>query len=211
MTLHLGKSLRRLFLTTIATFVLAAAASAQTEDNLRQPYKGFTWGYCTYYAAQVFDRFAADEGGIDWRGDGGQWLRAAQEKGWQTSADPRDARIGAVIVWQNAGRGHVAIVDDVYEDGILISEMNWRVNSDGDATGGFNRISQSFLPFSTNLDRGARRRYWFAGYVFPEKVASLAKAKPPTSPELGSPAPGAAAARPRTVLEASRPVTPAKD
>ncbi|OYT71424.1 MAG: hypothetical protein CFK52_07975 [Chloracidobacterium sp. CP2_5A] len=208
MALRLGKRLGRLFLTTVATFALATAASAQVEDNLHQPYKGFTWGYCTYYAAQVFDRFAADEGGIDWRGDGGRWLRAAQEKGWQTSANPRDARIGAIIVWQNAGRGHVAIVDDVYEDGILISEMNWRVNSDGDATGGFNRISQSFLPFSTNLSRGARRRYWFAGYVFPKKVIDVAKAKPMANPPLGA---IEAASRPRIVVETSRATAPSNN
>lgn len=160
MVLRLKKQLRRFFVMTVAVLGLATAVTAQVEDNTHQPYKGFSWGYCTYYAAQVFDRFAAAEGGIDWRGNGGMWLRAAQEKGWQTSTNPRDARVGAIIVWQNDGRGHVGVVDDVYPDGILISEMNWRVNSDGDATGGFNRISQSFLPFSTNLDRGVRRRYF---------------------------------------------------
>lgn len=154
---------------TVAVLGLATAVTAQVEDNTHQPYKGFSWGYCTYYAAQVFDRFAAAEGGIDWRGNGGMWLRAAQEKGWQTSTNPRDARVGAIIVWQNDGRGHVGVVDDVYPDGILISEMNWRVNSDGDATGGFNRISQSFLPFSTNLDRGVRRRYFFCRIHLPGK------------------------------------------
>ncbi len=175
MVLRLKKQLHRLFVMTVAVLGLATVATAQVEDNTHQPYKGFSWGYCTYYAAQVFDRFAAAEGGIDWRGNGGMWLRAAQEKGWQTSTNPRDARVGAIIVWQNDGRGHVGVVDDVYPDGILISEMNWRVNSDGDATGGFNRISQSFLPFSTNLDRGVRRRYFFAGFIFPERAATARK------------------------------------
>ncbi len=206
MVLHLRTQVCRFCLATAAVLALGAVATAQTEDNLRQPYKGFSWGYCTYYAAQVFDRFAVAEGGIDWRGDGGQWLCAAQEKGWQISTNPRDARIGAIIVWQNAGRGHVAIVDDVYEDGILISEMNWRVNSDGEASGGFNRISQSFLPFSTNLDRGVRRRYWFAGYIFPEKMV-IARPKPsdgvpPSTTETVS--------RPRT-LSATRPVLPRRE
>lgn len=169
MVLRLKKQLRHLLVTMVAIFGLATVATAQVEDNTHKPYKGFSWGYCTYYAAQVFDRFAAAEGGIDWRGNGGAWLRAAQEKGWRTSTNPRDARVGAIIVWQNAGRGHVGVVDDVYENGILISEMNWRINSDGEATGGFNRISQSFLPFSTNLDRGVRRRYFFAGFIFPER------------------------------------------
>jgi surface antigen len=166
----LGRQLRCLFATTVVVFGLVTAATPQIEDQSHRPYKGFSWGYCTYYAAQVFDQFAAAEGGIDWRGDGGKWLRAAQEKGWKISTNPRDARVGAIIVWQNGGRGHVGIVDDVYEDGILISEMNWRINSDGDATGGFNCISQSFLPFSTNLNRGVRRRYFFVGYIFPERV-----------------------------------------
>ncbi|MGQ9898336.1 MAG: CHAP domain-containing protein, partial [Acidobacteriota bacterium] len=146
---------------TVAILGLSTAALAQVEDNSHQSYKRFSWDYCTYYAAQVFDRFAATEGGIDWRGNGDEWLCAAQEQGWHLSTNPRDARIGAIIVWRNAGRGHVAVVDDVYADGILISEMNWHINSDGEATGGFNRISQSFLPFSTNLNRGVRRRYFF--------------------------------------------------
>lgn len=207
MAFHVGKPLRRFLFTAAAALAFSTAASAQTEDNLHQPYKGFTWGYCTYYAAQVFDRFAAAEGGVDWRGDGGKWLRAAQEKGWQTSTNPRDARIGAIIVWQNAGRGHVAVVDDVYEDGILISEMNWRVNSDGDATGGFNRISQSFLPFSTNLDRGVRRRYWFAGYIFPEKVAAAAT-KPTNDVAAGL---TGVVSRPRTAPAPPSVTAPAND
>lgn len=163
---------------TVCTLALfSPAALGQTDNCPRGNYKGFFWGYCTFYAAQAFDKFAPGNG-IDWRGNGGQWLLAAQSKGWRTSTNPRDAQIGAVIVWRNTGRGHVAIVDDVYEDGILISEMNWRVSSEGVADGGFNRINQSFIPFSENLDRGHNRRYYFAGFIFPEKMTSTEAARP---------------------------------
>ncbi len=187
------KSLVMLCVTILALALFTPSANAQSDGGPRANYKGFFWGYCTFYAAQVFDKFAPD-GGINWRGNGGQWLRAAQEKGWKTSTNPRDAQTGAVIVWRNNGRGHVAIVDDVMEDGILISEMNWRVSSFGVADGGFNRINQSFIPFSENLDRGHRCRYYFAGFIFPEK-------------EL----PGATeAARPRVVDEKARTAEAAK-
>ena len=62
------------------------------------------------------------------------------------------------MVWTRGGygKGHVAFVEDVDENGIYLSEMNVR---------GRWIVSNSVIPFS-NLNKGTK--YKFKGFILPE-------------------------------------------
>lgn len=148
---------RRWLLAAATLAVVAALVLSSMQVHAQSQYKGFTQGWCTYYAALAFDERATG-GGIDWRGNAEAWLRNADAESWVTKTNAHDARVGAIVVWRGgpSGWGHVAIVRSVHSSGIWVQEMNYR---------GFDQVSSAFLAYS-NLDRGSLR---FSGYVWPEK------------------------------------------
>jgi len=108
-------------------------------------------GYCTWYAAEEFNKIAPDPG-VDWRGDAWEWFENA--RGWAKSKQPMSAEKGAIIVWgeyKDKGKkenvyGHVGIVENVdcNSNTITVSEMNW---------GKFYSVTTNTLSLH-NLDRG---------------------------------------------------------
>lgn len=75
----------------------------------------YTPGQCTWYVAS---RRRVPSG---W-GNAGRWMWSARAAGWATGSVPA---VGA-IAWTPAGYyGHVAIVEQVSGDSVLISEMNY--------------------------------------------------------------------------------------
>lgn len=75
---------------------------------------GYPYGWCTYYAASRRNIPNA------W-GNAGQWLRSASSHGWSTGKSPQ---AGAIVITSESWMGHVAIVEKVENDKIIISEMN---------------------------------------------------------------------------------------
>jgi surface antigen len=149
--------------------------TATTEAAARQDYKGFPAGYCTNYAARVFDSFAPSPK-QNWRGSAEQWIVAAGNAGWRTSADQNAAREGAIAVWDGGGFGHVAIVKGIEKDasgGVLtidVSEMNWGRFTDAanSVTENFGKVNSRRIA-TTGLSR-SDGSYRFLGFIFPERM-----------------------------------------
>lgn len=76
----------------------------------------FSWGWCTWYAAQR-------RGDVTWRGNAGQWLTNARAQGRATGRTPA---VGSILVTSESWWGHVAIVESVQGDRVTISEMNYK-------------------------------------------------------------------------------------
>lgn len=121
-----------------------------------KPEHQFFGGYCTWYAARKFKEFTGAP--VTWSGDGGAWFDHAAAEGRRVTTDPKEVVKGSVMVWTRGGygKGHVAFVEDVDENGIYLSEMNVR---------GRWVVSNSVIPYS-NLNKGTK--YKFKGFILPE-------------------------------------------
>lgn len=75
----------------------------------------YAWGNCTAYVASrrpIPPRW----------GHARSWLSSAQRAGWATGSSPRPG----AVAWTSAGRlGHVALVEAIEGDKVLVSEMNF--------------------------------------------------------------------------------------
>ncbi len=116
----------------------------------------FFAGYCTWYVARKWKNDLSSP--ITWSGDGGAWFANAEAEGRKVTTDAHEAVPGAIMVWTRGGygKGHVAYVESVEEDGIHISEMNVR---------GRYVTSTAIIPFD-NLNKGTK--YKFRGIILPE-------------------------------------------
>ncbi len=87
---------------------------------------GYDYGYCTWYVAS---RIAVPS---NW-GNANTWDNYAPQSGWIVSSTPRAGAIGQ----SDAGyEGHVAIVEEVHDDGTIVySDMN--------GLAGFGRVGRS--------------------------------------------------------------------
>jgi len=87
----------------------------QVEDDGDLKAHKFPYGQCTWYVATR--RF------IPWGGNAKSWLLNAQKYGYEIGKKPI---VGAIVVTkENALYGHVAYVESVRDDVIIISEMNF--------------------------------------------------------------------------------------
>lgn len=76
----------------------------------------FPYGQCTWYVATK--RF------VPWGGHAKQWLKNAQQYGYTVGQEPS---VGAIVsTKENSIYGHVAYVEEVGDDYIVISEMNYK-------------------------------------------------------------------------------------
>jgi len=92
-------------------------ASSRPKTSFTGPYSGishkFPWGQCTWYIAQK--RY------IPWAGNAKDWLNNARKYGFQTGSEPVP---GAIVAINESKYGHVAYVEAVQGDSIIISEMH---------------------------------------------------------------------------------------
>ncbi len=85
--------------------------------------RNFYPGQCTWYIAQKYC--------IPWAGHAKSWLANAQKYGYSIGKEPK---VGAIVSLRgvNTWYGHVALVEEVKDNTIVISEMNylgpWKVN-----------------------------------------------------------------------------------
>jgi len=95
----------------------ATYALSRPNTGFTGPYSGishkFPWGQCTWYIAQK--RY------IPWGGNAKDWLNNARKYGFQTGSEPSP---GAIVATREGWYGHVAYVEAVQGDSIIISEMN---------------------------------------------------------------------------------------
>ncbi len=84
----------------------------------RKPYSWVGWN-CTWYVASYKN--------VNWRGNANQWLRNARAKGHATGSTPK---LGSIVALNGRGYnpryGHVAIVMEVKNDYLIVSDMNYR-------------------------------------------------------------------------------------
>ncbi|KCZ90026.1 CHAP domain-containing protein [Hyphomonas johnsonii] len=118
----------------------------------------------------------------------------AASAGLTIETDPKKARVGALIVWDNGGAGHVGIVTNIRRNSttadverIVVAESNWGIATEAGSkrwgidleTAKRELVTDSYGQFSTSsfytnsLDRPAPSTktplsYKFAGYVLPE-------------------------------------------
>jgi len=120
----------------------------------------FPAGWCTPYAAIRFSERSRAPG-VNWNGNAIDWYANAQAKGWTTTSNVGQPQIGAIVVWSggNHGEGHVAVVEQMDSNGIMISEMNWV---------GFNALSNETLSWG---QVSYRYRFSFEGYIYPGVAA----------------------------------------
>lgn len=85
------------------------------EDGELEPHI-FPYGQCTWYVATR--RF------VPWSGHAKQWLKNSQQYGYDVG---KTAVVGAIVATkENSLYGHVAYVEEVTDDSIVISEMNYK-------------------------------------------------------------------------------------
>jgi len=141
-------------------------------------YKGFPGGYCTEYAARIFDQYAPSPG-VNWRGNAQNWYTNASLAGWVVTNNPRDPRLsrGTIVVWSGGNWGHVAIVWSVTRDNsgyvtnITVQEMNWGrfipefLRQGEPISENFGKVTTTSFSVS-NLKRGSLN---FVGYILPRR------------------------------------------
>jgi surface antigen len=168
----LKRSILATGITCCALWAVSLICSAPAEAG---SYKGFPSGYCTWYAAQEFDRVALRPG-VNWSGNAGDWIPNAVNAGWRYFDRVNIAGwycpSGTIVVWKDGGFGHVAIVREVTWTGITIDEMNWgtrMVDAANGKTDRFGQVNRRFLTWAQVLVRGSRNQYRFAAYIVPSR------------------------------------------
>jgi len=103
-----------------------------------QPIKGnhtFAYGHCTSYVAKK-------RGGLPWSGNASKWLYNAPKYNYEVVDEPM---VGAILVTNESGYGHVAYVESVGDNNFVVSEMNYS---------GFNQISFRTIAKNSKFIKG---------------------------------------------------------
>lgn len=92
-----------------------------SSKNTSEAYTAVKEGSHVFPAGQC-TRYVATKMVIPWNGNASTWLNKAEEFGYETSESPKQ---GSVIVTNEGRYGHVAVVEEVKGDSVVISEMNY--------------------------------------------------------------------------------------
>lgn len=107
-------------------------------------------GSHTFYAGQC-TRYVASQKTIPWGGNAGEWLNNAKAEGYETSSAPK---AGAILVTNESSTGHVAIVEEIKGDKMVVSEMNYA---------GWGKVTKREIPLDSSRIKG---------YITDARVAS---------------------------------------
>lgn len=107
-------------------------------------------GSHTFYAGQC-TRYVASQKTIPWGGNAGEWLNNAKAEGYETSSAPK---AGAILVTNESSTGHVAIVEEIKGDKMIVSEMNYA---------GWGKVTKREIPLDSSRIKG---------YITDARVAS---------------------------------------
>ena len=108
-------------------------------DNSLDDGKGhiFPKGYCTWYVAQKLGSK------IKWGGNANQWIKNSRAYGAITDMDPAP---GTIVVTTDSRRyGHVALVEQVTANSIIVSEMNYEK---------FGKVNKREIPLNSKIIKG---------------------------------------------------------
>lgn len=144
---------------------LAAAASAETAYTPEGSLWRFPAGYCTYFAATEFERIVGSK--VNWDGHAHAWFENATTRGWKTGTNPWEVEAGALLVWSGGRFGHVAVVQEVAGDRVVIREMNAGnvlVDARLGITDEFNVVQRRYLYRSNQFRRSGMQ---FVGAIHP--------------------------------------------
>lgn len=111
---------RRCFALLLTLVIIVMTSSTAFAAN------PFSKGQCTWYAYQNWTERLGYEPKVI-RGNAGSWYDNCVSKGYARGTTPK---VGAIACWNNGygdSTGHVAIVDEVASDYIVVSEYNWSV------------------------------------------------------------------------------------
>ncbi len=114
------------------------ASASSTKSLAYAPAKE---GSHTFYAGQC-TRYIASKLTIPWGGNAKTWLNKAESMGYETSESPK---AGSVVVTSEGPYGHVAIVEEVKGDKMVISEMNYQ---------GWGKLSTREVPLDYDQIKG---------------------------------------------------------
>jgi surface antigen len=102
----------------------------------RRTSNGYDYGYCTYFVASV------KQVPGNW-GNARNWLAgASRAEGYTVTSEPQ---VGSIVVTSESKLGHVAIVQSISNEKLLIKEMN---------AVGWNKVSTRWLPINSVYIRG---------------------------------------------------------
>ncbi len=97
----------------------------------------FPKGYCTWYVASRMK--------ITFGGNAKNWLANAKSSGYVVKGPSEPSARTAVVTTDDKRFGHVALVEEVTDTAIFVTEMNFV---------GFNKISQRWIPRNSKTIRG---------------------------------------------------------
>ncbi len=100
--------------TTPRSKVASVSSSSVAYAPAKEGSHVFPAGQCTRYVAGKLI--------IPWNGNASTWLTKAESMGYETSESPKQ---GSVIVTTEGRYGHVAVVEEIRGDKMIISEMNY--------------------------------------------------------------------------------------
>jgi surface antigen len=113
---------------TVRSRAQTVVQQAFTSVNATSGPNHFSYGYCTWYVANR--RY------VPWFGNAAEWWPNARAYGYAEGQTPA---VGAIMVTQESGPGHVAYVESVNGSSFTVSEMNyagWNVVSSRTITPG---------------------------------------------------------------------------
>ncbi len=117
----------------------------------------FSVGQCTWYAYKRWSELLGYEPAFI-SGNAGGWYDNASAAGFSTGATPI---VGAMACWNNGfgnDTGHVAIVETVNSDSIVVSEYNWNIEKG---------YSVNTIPFSSiNRSSVSKPNRHLKGYIY---------------------------------------------
>lgn len=171
----------------------------------------FERGWCTYQAAETFNRIAP-EPGVEWRGNAVNWLANASVKGWATTTRISEIVPGSALVWSSniQSAGHVAGVTQVTATSLIVEEMNYGARdpraNDPLKTINFNKRTTREFKIAgshSSLDGSTLR---FIGAILPWKTDQwhLTQARRDLNPTVGNNDLGTLSANPTEVSRSLR-------
>ncbi len=149
-----------------STIYSPAPKRAKGHRTRPKGFERYIEGSASRYAAHEFSR-TAPKPGFNWGGEPEDWLKNAAKAGWRVQTDIKSAVPGSLIVWSRGAYGHVAIVERVLKDALVISEMNIgeRLNKRTGRTTGWGKITRAAMQFE-RLNRGVFR---YEGVILPTR------------------------------------------
>lgn len=103
------------------------------------PYHQKNYGLpnCTAYAWGRISELTGTAPGLNPGGDAKYWFRYTPD-GYRRGLQPR---LGAVACWVFEGTGHVAVVESIQDEHIVISQSHWSARKPGSDTPAFSRLT----------------------------------------------------------------------